>query len=385
MRLGQRTRPSVPARRSQRRSGCPSQRLPPSHLRSDAVPPPCPREQARRRAGSHAAGASSRHAAPHSGQTMQPSFSSGAPRNEYAQTGQNQLPQARCARARAPEQHGHYPVRVGVQRQCPLRTQRQIELNASQPRDQLLPTLAAGTRRGAAVPWLRRRCCAGVRERIPRIRADGETDSRALLEISGGNPLHLHHVVRQAPEAGSDRPEWVRSMPRCGTRIREYHQRLWDQLAEPGKALSVVLGELASPFPADELVWLMGRAGHSAADRTEATRRADHLTRRAAGNVQLCHTSFQAFLGDPPDAAVLKRAALAAIRDWPSGPGSGAGTRQSARRDPRVIPHRFNRCERVRHGAGTREWARVEPNFPGFSRGFWGLCPRRRKIRRTSA
>lgn len=138
----------------------------------------------------------------------------------------------------------------------------------------------------------------------------------ALLEVTGGNPLHLHYLVRQAPETGTDRPEWVRSVPRCGAGIREYYQRLWDNLAEPARVLSVVLGELAFPFPADELVWLMGRAGHSAAESTEAIRRTDHLTRRQAGNIQLYHTSFQAFLGSLPDAALLKRASMEAIRDW---------------------------------------------------------------------
>lgn len=189
-------------------------------------------------------------------------------------------------------------------------------LFGSQPRDQLLPTRL---RQALAAEHQ----CLGFDADAVRAYATAylgfePTDelAAALLEVSGGNPLHLHYLVRQAPETGADRPKWVWSVPRCGAEIREYYQRLWDQLAEPAKVLSVVLGELAFPFPADELVWLMVRAGHSAADSTEAIRRTDHLTRRETHNVQLYHTSFQAFLGSLQDAALLKRTALEAIRDW---------------------------------------------------------------------
>lgn len=189
-------------------------------------------------------------------------------------------------------------------------------LFGSQPRDQLLPTRL---RQAVAAEHK----CVGFDAEAVRAYATAylgfePTDelAAALLEVSGGNPLHLHYLVRQAPETGADLPEWVRSVPPCGTGIREYYQRLWDQLPETGRVLSVVLSELAFPFPADELAWLMGRAGHSAADSTEAIRRTDHLTRRVAGNLQLYHTSFQAFLGDLQDAALLKRTALEAIRDW---------------------------------------------------------------------
>jgi Cdc6-like AAA superfamily ATPase len=197
-------------------------------------------------------------------------------------------------------------------------------LFGSQPRDQLLPTRL---RQAVAAEHQ----CIGFDAEAVRAYASAylgfePTDelAAALLEVSGGNPLHLHYLVRQAPETGADRPEWVRSVPPCGTGVREYYQKLWDQLPDTARVLSVVLSELAFPFPADEIVWLMGRAGHSAADSAEAIRRTDHLTRRDAGNIQLYHTSLQAFLGDLSDAALLKRTALMAIRDWVVGPGGDA-------------------------------------------------------------
>ncbi|MGV4415538.1 MULTISPECIES: ATP-binding protein [Chryseobacterium] len=138
-----------------------------------------------------------------------------------------------------------------------------------------------------------------------------------LIQVTGGNPLHLRYVLTSIENNGRGISRYdLDTIPHYNNEIEEYYQALWQQLTILAKTMAFALTVLDFKLQEEQVFSLAADLCQYPQEISENLNQIRHLFRFELSGISVYHNSFLVFIQQQKELKEQKKKLYKIVKEW---------------------------------------------------------------------